>query len=63
MMETFVVIMKVTSDLLSPPNLKFLPCLNPLPVSPHSDLSQISHCSIKGLLVRKVMRIEMITEV
>ena len=33
-----------------------LQCINPL--SPNSDLSQISHCSIKGLLVREVTRIE-----
>ena len=31
------------------------------PLSPNSDLSQISHCSIKGLLVRKVVRIENMT--
>ena len=34
------------------------------PLSPNSDLSKISHCSIKGLLVREAMRIEnMITQV
>ena len=27
-------------------------------LSPNSDLSQTSHCSIKGLSVREVMRIE-----
>ena len=33
-------------------------------LSPNSDLSQISHCSIKGLSVREIMRIEnMITQV
>ena len=31
---------------------------------PNSDLSQTSHCNIKGLLVSEVMRIEnMITQV
>ena len=36
--------------------------LNPL--RPNSDLSQTSHCNIKGLLVWEVMRIEnMITQV
>ena len=36
--------------------------LNPL--SPNSDLSQMSQCSIGGLVVREVMRIEdMITHV
>ena len=39
-------------------------CMVLNPLSPDSDLSQISHCSIKGLLVREVMRIEsMITQV
>ena len=42
-----------------------LPCgerVNPL--RPNSDLSQTSHCNIKGLSVRTVMRIEnMITQV
>ena len=34
------------------------------PLRPNSDLSQTSHCNIKGLLVREVMRIEkMITQV
>ena len=34
------------------------------PLTPNSDLSQTSHCSIKGLSVREVMRIEnMITQV
>ena len=34
------------------------------PLSPNSDLSQISHCNIKGLSVREVMRAEnMITQV
>ena len=34
------------------------------PLSPKGDLSQISHCSIKGLSVGEVMRIEnMITSV
>ena len=34
------------------------------PVSPNSDLNQISHCSIKGLSVRTVVRTEnMITQV
>ena len=28
------------------------------PLRPNSDLSQTSHCNIKGLSVRKVMRIE-----
>ena len=33
-------------------------------LSPESDLSQISYCSIKGLSVMEVMRIEnMITQV
>ena len=36
--------------------------LNPL--WPNSDLSQTSHCNIKGLSVKEVMRIEnMITQV
>ena len=41
-------------------------CLNVFfnPLRPNSDLSQTSHCNIKGLLVREVMRIEnMITQV
>ena len=34
------------------------------PLRPNSDLSQTSHCNIKGLSVRQVMRIEnMITQV
>ena len=34
------------------------------PLSPNSDLNQVSHCYIKGLAVREVMRIEnMITQV
>ena len=34
------------------------------PLRPNSDLSQTSHCNIKGLLVSEVMRIEnMITQV
>ena len=34
------------------------------PLDPNSDWSEISHCIIKGLLVRKVKRIEnMITQV
>ena len=34
------------------------------PLSPNSDLSQTSHCNIKGLSVREIMRIEnMITQV
>ena len=34
------------------------------PVRPNTDLSQTSHCNIKGLSVREVMRIEnMITQV
>ena len=34
------------------------------PLRPNSDLSQTSHCNIKGLSVREVMRIEnMITQV
>ena len=34
------------------------------PLRPNSDLSQTSHCNIKGLLVWEVMRIEnMITQV
>ena len=33
------------------------------PLSSNSDLSQISLCSIKGLFVREVMRIEIITQV
>ena len=34
------------------------------PISPNSDPSQISHCNIKSLSVREVMRIEnMITQV
>ena len=34
------------------------------PVRPNSDLSQTSHCNIKGLSVSEVMRIEnMITQV
>ena len=34
------------------------------PLRPNSDLSQISHCNIKGLSVSEVMRIEnMITQV
>ena len=34
------------------------------PLRPKSDLSQTSHCNIKGLSVREVMRIEnMITQV
>ena len=34
------------------------------PLSPNSDQSQTSHCSIKGLSVSEVMRIEnMITQV
>ena len=34
------------------------------PLRPNSDLSQTSHCNIKGLSVREVMRIEnMITHV
>ena len=33
-------------------------------IRPNSDLSQASHCNIKGLLVREVMRIDnMITQV
>ena len=28
------------------------------PLSPNSDLNQISHCCIKGLSVREVLRIE-----
>ena len=37
-------------------------CFNPL--WPNSNLSQNSHCNIKGLSVREVMRIEnMITHV
>ena len=37
-------------------------CVDPL--SPSSDGSQFSHCGIKGLSVRKIMRIEnMITQV
>ena len=31
------------------------------PLSLHSDLSEISHCSIRGLSVREVMRIENMT--
>ena len=35
-----------------------------IPLSPKSDPSQISHCSIKGLSVKEVMRIEnMITQI
>ena len=34
------------------------------PLRPNSDLSQTSHCNIKGLSVSEVMRIEnMITQV
>ena len=34
------------------------------PLRPNSDLSETSHCNIKGLSVREVMRIEnMITQV
>ena len=34
------------------------------PLRPNSDLSQTSHCNIKGLSVREVMRIKnMITQV
>ena len=31
------------------------------PLRPESDLNQISHCNIKGLLVREIMRIENMT--
>ena len=38
--------------------------VNPGPLRPNSDLSQTSHCNIKGLSVSEVMRIEnMITQV
>ena len=41
---------------------KRLYCFNPL--RPNSDLTQTSHCTIKGLSVSEVMRIEnMITQV
>ena len=34
------------------------------PLCPNSDLSHISHCNIKGLSVRQIMRIEnMVTQV
>ena len=40
------------------------PLRHPHSLSPNSDLSQTSHCSIKGLLVREVVRIvNMITQV
>ena len=40
-------------------------CLRDInPLRPNSDLSQTSHCNIKGLTVSEVMRIEnMITQV
>ena len=42
--------------------LKLFSPINPL--RPNSDLSQTSHCNIKGLSVSEVMRIEnMITQV
>ena len=42
--------------------VRILMHLNPL--RPNSDLSQMSHCSINGLLVGEVMRIEnIITQV
>ena len=42
----------------------FLPMLIINPLRPNNDLSQTSHCNIKGLSVREVMRIEnMITQV
>ena len=34
------------------------PLVNVNPLGPNSDLSQTSHCNIKGLSVREVMRIE-----
>ena len=40
------------------------PVLRVNPLSPKGDLSKISHCSIKGLSVSELMRIEnMITQV
>ena len=41
---------------------KYLTCASSL--SPNSDVSETSHCNMKGLSVREVMRIEnMITKV
>ena len=34
----------------------FFKCINPL--RPNNDLSQTSHCNIKGVSVSEVMRIE-----
>ena len=67
-------ILRVETDLLTllalrVVNQKMHPLVNyyfdhPNPLSPNSDLTQISHCSIKSLSVREVMRIEnMITQV
>ena len=39
--------------------LESVVCYNPL--SPNSDVSQISHCNIKGLSVIEVMRTENMT--
>ena len=53
----------IINKLSAPPTRRFVAHYLINPLRPNSDLSQTSHCNIKGLSVSKVMRIEnMITQ-
>ena len=55
----------LTSSTLSSPGKDFFMIQVPVnPLRPNNDVSQTSHCNIKGVSVSEVMRIEnMITQV